>query len=108
MSRPRITPGRDVIDVDALPERKHSRRQGRRTVGHLTTMGSFRRTGTTPTIDLTNVESDSDSSISILTSTPKPVASGATPRAPSKGKGREMDFPSTIGPAIDKIRVRSL
>ena len=99
MSRPRITPA-DVIDVDALPDWKHSRRRGRR-------MGPFRRTGTTATIDLTNMDSDSDSDISILTSTPKPGASGGTPGVPSKGKGREMNFPSTIGPAIDKIRVCS-
>lgn len=102
MSRPRITPA-DVIDVDALPERKHSRRPGRRT--HHTAMAPFRRTAT---IDLTNMDSDSDSSISILASTPKPGANGGTPRTSSKGKGREMDFPSSIGPAIDKIRVCSL
>lgn len=102
MSRPRTTPA-DVIDVDAVPEWKHLRRLSRRTVLHHTAM-TQRRT----TIDLTNMDSDSDSDISILTSTPKPGASGGTLGVPSKGKGREMDFPSTIGPAIDKIRVRSL
>ena len=101
MSRPRTTPA-DVIDVDALPEWKHSRRPGRRPVVHHSAMGPFRRTAT---IDLTNMDSDSDSSISILTSTPKPGASSGTPGVSSKGKGREVDFPSTIGPAIDKIRV---
>jgi hypothetical protein len=105
MSRPRTTPA-DVIDVDAIPEWKHSRRPGRRTVVHHTAMAPFRRTGTTATIDLTNMDSDSDSDISILTSTPKPGASG-TSGVHSKGKGREMNFPSTIGPAIDKIRVCS-
>ena len=107
MSRPRITPA-DIIDVDALPDWKHSRRLGRRTVVHHTAMAPFRRTGTTATIDLTNMDSDSDSNISMLTPTPKPSASGGTPGVPSKGKGREMNFPSTIGPAIDKIRVCSL
>lgn len=105
MSRPRTTPA-DVIDVDAIPEWKHSRRLARRTVVHHTPMAPFRRT--TATIDLTNMDSDSDSDISILTSTPKPGASGGTPGIPSKGKGREMNFPSTIGPAIDNIRVCSL
>lgn len=106
MSRPRRIPA-DIIDVDSLPELNHSRRLDRRTVVHHTTpMVPFRRTGTTAPIDLTNIDSDSDSSISILTSTPKPGSSG-TPGV-SKGKGREMNFPSTIGPAIDKIRVCSL
>jgi hypothetical protein len=98
MSRPRKTHA-DVIDVDALPERNHSRRR----------MGPrepFRRTGTKATIDLTNMDSDSDSNITILSSMPKSDAGGGTP-GPSKGKGREMDFPSTIGPAIDKVRVCS-
>ena len=96
MSRPRITPA-DVIDVDALPEWKHTRRRGRRDV-------TFRRSGT---IDLTSMDDDSDSSISILipTPTPKPGASGGTPVV-SKGKGREMNLP--IGPPIDKARVCSL
>ena len=103
MSRPRTTPA-DIIDVDALPERNHSRRIDRRTVVHRTAqMVPFRRTGPTAPIDLTNMDSDSDSSISILTSTPKSGSNG-TPGA-SKGKRREMNFPSTIGPAIDKIRV---
>ena len=105
MSRSRITPA-DVIDVDALPERRHTQRPGRR--AHHTAMTPFRRTGTAATIDLTNMDSDSDSSISIMASTPKPGTSGGTPRVSSKGKEREIDFPSTIGPAIDKIRVCSL
>jgi hypothetical protein len=107
MSRPRITPA-NIIDVDALPEWNHPRRPGRRTVVHHTPMVPFRRTGTTAPIDLTNMDSDSDSNISILPSTPKPGVGGGTPGVPSKGKGREMNFPSTIGPAIDKIRVCSL
>lgn len=99
----RITPA-DIIDVDALPEWNPSRCPGRRTVAH--PMVPFRRTATATTIDLTNVDSDSGSDVSLPTSTPKPGAAGGT-GVPSKGKGREMNFPSTIGPAIDKIRVRS-
>ena len=66
------------------------------------------RTGTKATIDLTNMDSDSGPDVSIPRSTPKPGATGGTPGVPSKGKGREMNFPSTIGPAIDKIRVCSI
>ena len=104
MSKPRIAPV-DVIDVDALPEWNQSRRPGRCTVVH--PMVPFRRSGTTATIDLTNMSSDSGSDVSIrmsTMSTPKPGAAGGM-GVPSKGKGREMNFPSTIGPAIDKIRV---
>lgn len=104
MSRPRTTHA-DVIDVDALPERNRSRRPGRRTVVHHMGSRGFRRT--TATIDLTNVDSDSDSNITILSSMPKPDAGSGTPGVSSKGKGREMDIPSTIGPAIDKVRVCS-
>ena len=102
MSRPTPT---DIIDVDALPEWNHSRHPRPRTVQH-TPMVAFRRTRETRTIDLTNMD-DSDSDVSILPSTPKPGTGGVTPGRSSKGKGREMDLPSTIGPAIEKIRVCS-
>lgn len=100
MSKHRITPV-DIIDVDALPEWNHSRRT---VVQHTAPIVAFRRTSEPRTIDLTNMD-DSDSDILILQSTPKP--GGGTPGASSKGRGREIDFPSTIGPAIDKIRVCS-
>lgn len=47
----------------------------------------------TPTIDLTNLD-DSDSDISFM-------------KKPGERKGKELNHPSAIGPAIEKIRVRT-
>jgi hypothetical protein len=103
MSRPRIAPA-DIIDVDALPDWNHSQHP-RTVVQHAAPMVASRTRGTRAmgTIDLTMDDSDSD--ISILPSTPKPGADGGTPGPSSKGKGKETDFPSTIGP--DRLRVCS-
>ena len=85
----------EIIDVDALPEWNRC---------NVPTANSFRRheqpahsNKTAATIDLTMDDSDSD--ISILSSTTKPSGSG-TP-GPSNGKGREIA-------AIKRIRVRTV